>query len=413
VSKRLREHGIAVAAAAVGVWAMTYLALYGFGWNDYSSEVEPAYAALIGGHLWQFLTLAPGYGGSLELRAPFALLAALFGGGPDWVYRAVSIPCLVAAALLAIWLLARMRELGCSRLARATTVGLCIVNPVTLYTLQLGHPEELLGAVLCVAAVLAAQRGQATWSGVLLGLAVVNKEWALLAIGPVLLALPGQRRRALLTALAIAVVFYAPLLAPALVNHTPIASAGPVAGTTSGSIFQPWQLWWFLGAPHHLVTGSFGVVKVGYRKPPLWLETIPHPLIIALGVPATIAAWRRRADPLLLLAFLLAIRAALDPWDTVYYPLPFILALLSWESLSRRRPPVLALVASVVVWLVFIEAPGRLTPDQMAIAFAAVAVPTIVALGLGVYRPRLGIRTALQRSPRPSSAPSTAPISPL
>jgi hypothetical protein len=74
---------------------------------------------------------------------------------------------------------------------------------------------------------------------------------------------------------------------------------------------------------------------------------------------------------------------------------------------------VLALTASVVVWLVFIEAPGRLTPDQMAIAFAAVAVPTIVALGLGVYRPRLGIRAALQRSPRPSSAPSTAPISPL
>jgi hypothetical protein len=261
--------------------------------------------------------------------------------------------------------------------------------------------------------VLAAQRGHATWSGVLLGLAIVNKEWALLAIGPVLLALPGQRRRALLTVLAIAVVFYAPLLAPALVNHTPIASAGPIAGRTSGLIFQPWQLWWFLGAPHHLVTGGFGVVKVGYRTPPLWLETIPHPLIIALGVPATIAAWRRRADPLLLLAFLLAIRAALDPWDVVYYPLPFILALLAWEGLSRRRPPVLALVASVVVWLVFIEAPGRLTPDEMAIAFAAVAVPTLIALGIGVYRPRLAIRAALDRSPRPSSMPSASPISPL
>jgi len=34
------------------------------------------------------------------------------------------------------------------------------VNPVTLYALQLGHPEELLGAVLCVAAVLTAQRGR-------------------------------------------------------------------------------------------------------------------------------------------------------------------------------------------------------------------------------------------------------------
>jgi uncharacterized membrane protein len=70
-------------------------------------------------------------------------------------------------------------------------------TPVTLSAFQYGHAEELLGAVLCISAVLAAQRGHVHWATVLLGLAIVNKEWALLAIGPVLLALPSGRVRAL------------------------------------------------------------------------------------------------------------------------------------------------------------------------------------------------------------------------
>ena len=72
-------------------------------------------------------------------------------------------------------------------------VGLCAANPITLRALDIGHPEELLGAVLCAGAVLAALRGRATLAGVLLGLAMANKAWAVLAIGPVLLALPERR----------------------------------------------------------------------------------------------------------------------------------------------------------------------------------------------------------------------------
>jgi hypothetical protein len=392
---------------------MSYLALYGFGWNDYDVEVKPAYDALIGGHIWRFLTLAPAYGGSVELRAPFALLAGLWGGGPDSVYRAVSIPGLIAAAVLALWLLAEMRGRGYGLLARATMLGLCVLNPVTLYALQLGHPEELLGAVLCVAAVLSASRGHVVWSAVLLGLAIVNKEWALLAVGPVLLALPSRRVLAVAVTGAVAAAFYAPLMLPALLERHALAGAGPVAGTASGTIFQPWQLWWFLGASGHHVTGAFGVVKVGYRTPPGWLASIPHPLIVALSVPATLLAGRRRgADPLLLLALLFAMRCALDPWDTVYYPLPFIFALLAWESLSLRRPPVLSLAASVLVWLLFIEAPGRLGPDWLALAFAALALPTLIALAAAVYRPGLPARDVVAHPPkRRSSAASAAPIS--
>ena len=385
MTTRARDHAPALLFATAGVWAMSFLALYGFGWNDYSVEVAPAYGALTSGHLWRFLQLAPAYGGSLELRAPFALLPGLWGGGEVSVYRSVSVACLVVAALFAVWLLARMRTLGRDRLARATAMGLCVANPVTLYALQLGHAEELLGAVLCVAAVLAAQRGRVCWSGVLLGLAIANKQWGVLAIGPVLIALPAHRMRALLYAGAIAAAFYVPLWLPSLLGRSGAGGAQAAGGTT---IFQPWQLWWFLGSHGHTVIGAFGALKPGYRTPPAWLVNIPHPLIVALAVPATALAWRRgRRDALLLLTFLFALRFALDTWDTVYYPLPFIFALLAWEIEHRRRPPVLALVASLTVWLIFIVAPERVSADAQAALFAVLAVPTLVGLATALYAP--------------------------
>jgi hypothetical protein len=409
VIRRLRDHGPALVVAAAGVWMMSYLALYGFGWNDYANEVAPAYDALTAGHLSQFLALAPGYGGSLELRAPFAFVPGLWHGGEVSVYQAVSIPCLIAAALFAVWLVARMRAFGVGRLARATAFGLCVVNPVTLYALQDGHPEELLGAVLCVAAVLAAQRRHAGWAGVLLGLAIVNKQWALLAIGPVLVALPAYRWRTLALAGTIAVGFYVPLLLPAYVTHSAGGGTAAVVQSSSGAVFQPWQLWWFLGAHGHIIKDTFGVVKVGYRTPPTWIGAISHPLIVALSIPATLLAVRRgRRDALLLLAFVLAMRFAFDTWDTVYYPLPFIFALLAWETLQRREPPVLSLVASVVVWLVFIVVPQHLSADAQAAVFLVVAVPTLVALAVALFAP--GVR--LHRVTRTASTLSRAPAVP-
>jgi hypothetical protein len=393
MTTRVRDHAGALLLGALGAWAMSFVALYGIGWNDYSTEVQPAYDALTSGHVWQFLSLAPGYGGSLELRAPFALLTSLAGGNEDAIYRAVSIPCLVVAALFGVWLLARMRALGRSRLARATAFGLCLGNPVTLYALQYGHAEELLGAVLCVVAVLAAQRGAWAWSALALGLAIANKEWAVLAIGPVLVALPTHRWRTLAAAGALAACFYVPLLAPGWLAHAGGGGGGAgatavVASSSAGSIFQPWQLWWFLGSHGHLIEDTFGIVKVGYRAGPGWVQTLTHPLLVAVSVPITLLVARRRgADAMLLLALLLALRSALDTWDTVYYPLPFLFALLAWEALGRRRPPVLALAASVAVWLVFIVAPERLSADAQAVLYLVVAVPALAALAVELFAP--------------------------
>jgi hypothetical protein len=64
------------------------------------------------------------------------------------------------------------------------------------------------------------------------------------------------------------------------------------------------------------------------------------------------------------------------------------------------------------VWLVLPEAPGRLTPDQTALAFAALALPSLLALGLAVYGRGLSVPVVLRREiGRRSSAPAAAPIS--
>src|ERR1700722_16621451 len=171
----LRENALCALLAGVASATMAWLGLYGFAWNDYESEARPAFDALAQGHVVEFLRLAPAYGGSFVERAPFALLPDLWGGGSLAVYRMVALPCLLAAATLGVWLVARMRAEVRPTLARSVVLGLCVANPLTLQALEIGHPEGLLGACMCVAAVLLASRDRPLLAAILLGLAIANK----------------------------------------------------------------------------------------------------------------------------------------------------------------------------------------------------------------------------------------------
>ena len=92
--------------------------------------------------------------------------------------------------------------------------------------------------------------------------------------------------------------------------------------------------------------------------------------------------WREQ-DALLALALVLLLRCLLDTWDAVYYPLPFVLALLAWEvGGPARNPPVLALAASVLVWISFQWLPAALLrgrPGRL--------LPGLVAAARGLARP--------------------------
>jgi len=403
--RAIRDNALCAAMAGAGSLALAWLGLYGYGWSDYEVEAQPAVQALVGGHLSHFLALAPVYGGSLLERAPFALAPTLWGGGALAVYRMLALPCLLAGAVLGVWLVADMRGRGCSRLARAVALGLCVANPIMLRALELGHPEELLGGVLCVFGVLLAARGKPLAAGALIGLAIANKEWAVLALGPALLCLPpGARLRFLACSGALA----AAILAPFAVGGSAAFIAGAhAAAAPPSSIFQPWQLWWFFGHHGPLVHGLFGVAKPGYRVGPAWAAGVSHPLIVLLGAALPGALWLRSrsaraagARPtdartaLLLLALLLLLRCALDTWDTAYYTLPFLLALLAWETAGdERRPPLLALGATALVWVNCQWLPEHASADVQAAFFLAWSLPLTAGLALRLLAP---VQTPLQ-----------------
>ena len=389
--RALRESFPCALAAAAGSLALAWLGLYGPGWNDYEAELRPAVEALVAGHLHAFLSLSPVYGGSLIERAPFALLPGLWGAGEPVLYRFLALPCLLASALLAVWILARMRAEGRPLLARAVTLGLLAANPIALRALEVGHPEEILGASLCVAAVLLASSPRpgarrALLAGVLLGLAVANKQWALLAAGPALLALPrGRRAPAAAAAMATAALIEAPLLLAGGGGY--LRGAGTLASSPS-PIFQPWQVFWFLGRHGALVHGLFGEAKPGYRDAPAWAGQISHPLVLLAGAAVALWLWRatrgRRlpvATALLALAVTMLLRCLLDTWDTAYYLLPAIFALTAWEaSAAERRPPLLSLCLTVAVWAQFQWLPGRISPDAQAAVFLLWTLVLLAAL---------------------------------
>jgi hypothetical protein len=403
-----RENGLCMLVALAFCALIAYLGLESFQWSDYEHEVAPAFAALVHGHVSEFLRLAPAYGGSLVERAPFALLPGLWSGGALAVYRAAAVPCLLAVALLGVWLVARMRAEGRRWPPRALALLVCVANPMTLRALEIGHPEEILGACLCVAAVLLAADERPLWAGLALGLAIANKEWALLAAGPVLLALAPRRRRA---CAAVALIVAAAVLTPlALVHASSFVATTRATAATNGAIFEPAQLWWFFG--HH-ATGAAAVAAPGSRVGPAWTGAISHPLILVLGLVLSIALWwrERRAagigvrQAMLALALLLLMRCMLDTWDTSYYTLPFLFALLAWEVRgSLERLPLLAAASTALASVTFLWLPEHASDDLQAALFLAWTVPLAALLAAQLFAPEAIERVTrrLRRSASPA-----------
>ncbi len=202
------------------------------------------------------------------------------------------------------------------------------------------------------------------------------------------------------------------MLAPlVLVSPGGFAAGARGAAVPQQELFQPWQLWWFLGRHGPLVHRLFGSTMPGYRIGPAWTSTISHPLIVAIGLSLAGALWLARArgaravaecDALLLLALVLLLRCLLDTWDTGYYMLPFLIALLAWEALGESsRPPILALGGTVLPWLGLqsLSAHG-VSPDLQAGLFLLWTVPLSIGLGLRLYAP------GEHRLPSPRSWPA-------
>jgi len=404
-SPRRVAAAVLAAAGACIVWAAWMMPTTAE--TDYSIEAEPALQALRDGRLAEFLQLAPSYGGSLILRAPFAFLPNLWGGGDLALFRSMAIPGLVAVAFLAVVLWDRSRVSGAKRGAAALVLLLCAANPVTLKALRSGHPEELLGAALCVAAVLAGGARRPIVAGALLGLAVANKPWAVLAAVPVAVALGGGTGRARasvagwrviaadsrLRAAAVAGVVGAAVLAPLALYGGAALEDARAAAQTSGQIFKPWQVWWFVGEHAGPLYDAFGNARpAGYRTPPAWLGEVARPLVVLVPLLLSVVCairLRRRPwhDALLLLALVFLLRCVLDPWNVSYYALPFLLALLAWEVHARKGVPLLSLLASLLTFVITDMLTPEVHPDVQSLAYLAWSVPFALVLAWRLLDP--------------------------
>jgi hypothetical protein len=367
--------------------------------GDYAMDYQSAMNALLGGHMGAFFAQMPtnGAGGSLLLRAPFAGLAKLFGGGQLLTFRLGALACLLALGALGVWLAGRMRRRGIALGARIGLVAMCAATPALLEAVSLGHPEECLGAALCVAAVLAADRDRPLIAGLLLGAAVINKPWGVLAVGPVLLCAPTQLRRIAGSAAAIVGCW---LGSAALVD--PARLLASLHGAESSIVAHPQDLWWPLSHMDGL-----------YPVPPSLLSAHARQLAVALALLAAVTlavrALRSRRPPgaqrcLALLAFGFALRCLLEPSSHGYYQLPLLIALASWELYARRAVTV-SLAATLLLTLDF----GRLNESATAtpsyLFYLAVLLPICTMLVADMARPtrrqtRVDTWTATDARPR-------------
>jgi hypothetical protein len=101
------------------------------------------------------------------------------------------------------------------------------------------------------------------------------------------------------------------------------------------------------------------------------------------------------------------LRCWLDPWDIVYYPLPFIFALAAWETSTAHRAPLYAVVATAATWLILWFLPAHLSPDAQALSFLVPSTLALAALAFVVYRLRPRAMIAAASSPLLTRAPAT------
>jgi hypothetical protein len=318
--------------------------------GDYGQDSGPAIAALVAGHVHAFFAVQPLMGSfSVLVRVPFALAAKLAGGGHLAMYDAGVVPCVLAACALAVGLIL-VRERRRDALLLIIPL-LAVISPASRDAVRSGHPEEILGGALCVAAVLLASR-RTIWAGVALGLAVATKQWALVAVVPVILAAPRERRIALtVVAASVGAVLTVPLVAGDYSMFAHISRQAATSPTTTGRA----TIWFLAARPEHILLHlppGFPSGVTIYRIPAL-IAQATHPLIIALALVLALLAWRRRGDPLALLALVLLLRCLLDPVDNEYYHAPFLLALLAYEAVARGRIPVVTVFSAAGLWLTF------------------------------------------------------------
>ena len=358
---------------------------------DYFSDASAAIDALAQGDLTTFFAQEPLMGAfSLLLRAPF--VALVFDRSIDTVYFAGVLPCLAAVALLAYALRRRMTALGRPAAAITLVTVVAVLNFGVFRSVHWGHPEEILGGALCAGAVLAALRDRGLLAGLLLGLAIATKQWAAIAVVPVLLAASQRRVALLLAAGAIAGALTLPSMLVKPETFVAVHKQAAVAGAHIG----PANVWMAIARERTAQERHLTAEGYAYAIPSS-IAALTHPAIVLAAVPLGLLFWLRRRslkreDALGLLALLLLIRCLADPWNIDYYHAPFLLALLGWEAIARDGWPRLTVFAGAALATTFpasLVTMSQMSADPLrySLGYLIWAVPLAGWIALSLYAP--------------------------
>jgi hypothetical protein len=371
--------------------------------GDYRADAAPAFEALARGDVHGFFE-------SEALMGPFALLArapfALFGDllGDDSMldlYRWGAFACMLAAVGLALGIARFARLAGQPAYACAFAAALIVANPLVVKALRFGHPEEVLGAALCAGALFAATRRRTAIAAVLFALALTTKQWALVIVAPVVLAivafgLPWRRFAAVAAVTAVAVA--APFAAADPGGFVHVQDRAGTTPVTSWQPASPYSLWYpFTPAKDVRIRPVDGRSIVRVRPVLPFAAAVAKRAIVLLPLLLAVPLVLRRrllspTDPLLFAAFVLLLRCVLDPFDNPYYHLPFLYTFLAWEALSVRGVPVVALFASFAFLLAtsLADVFGGVAPyTTHAAVYLAWSLPLLAFIGLQLYAPSL------------------------
>lgn len=367
---------------AVSAWLSLQIGSMG----DWRGDTWPAVHQLAHGDI-------AGYLSAKAMMGPFATLVqapfvAISGASGLEAYRWAAFPCLLAAGLLGIELSKAAKRRGQGTFAQVVLPALCLLNPLTFEALELGHPEEILTAALAVWAVLAAVENQPRRTALLLGLAVASKQWAVIAVLPALMALPGRRVKVGFGAAGVVALLFLP---------TVIAAPGSFFGVQGEAAHtdravSPWSVWYPV-ASERTETYSVGgerLVAHLHDAPPL-VGSLSHPLIVllAMALPVVLALRRGRfqllgSEAMALLALLALLRCVLDPVDNLYYQAPILLAAVGWDALSSRGSPYRSLAATGAALLLWRLAHHPVQPAQLNAVYLLLAAGGMAAIASSV-----------------------------
>ena len=318
--------------------------------HDNADNSAPVMDALIEGDLSRAIDHQTITGPvSVIVRLPAAALGRALGG-LELEYLFGAAVCLWVLGLLAIALANRARRTSDERLTAPAIVLLLIANPVTVAALDMGHPEDLLAAALAVTAILLAGANKPVLTGLALAAAVGSKPWAALA-GPIALLVLDSGHRRLIVAGAVATLL---IFGPAIASNPERFRDGTRVLAEQPRVYAQ-SVWWPLADEKPVTHVTAEEARAPMIMPAGLTRSAGQTALLALTLALTLAYVRRRAVSveagLSLLAGVMLARCALDPINLYYYGLPFVVALVAWESRARRGIPVMSIAASALLWL--------------------------------------------------------------